>query len=86
MRVVSPLIEGGRVWLAALPPDFKTLGKTADLFREEICKFPRGTSLDIADTLSQCLYRLQQSYWIWNKGDFEPPLPRGEKFTAEAIY
>jgi phage terminase large subunit-like protein len=86
MRVVTPLISEGRVWLPALPPDYKTPRKFADTFREELIKFPRGSSLDIADTLSQALYRLQQSYWIWNQGDFEPVPPRGENFTQEAIY
>lgn len=83
VRLVTHLIEGGRVWLPAKPPDYSRLRPFADLFLEEAASFgPSRDSRDLVDTMTQVLLRLSQSGWVLHPSDEipEPSLPSDNPF------
>lgn len=59
--IVSPLIEGGRVWLPAKPPFFDTYREFAEKFVDACTNFPSPSSNDIIDSMSQAFIKLQRS-------------------------
>lgn len=69
VRSVTHLIEAGRVWLPAKPPDYTKLRNFADVFIENCALFPNGDSRDIVDTMTQVLLRLNASGWLSNPSD-----------------
>lgn len=69
VRLITHLLEAGRVWLPAKPPDFTQLRPFADLFCEECMVFPNGESRDLVDTMTQCLLRLNASGWLSHPSD-----------------
>jgi predicted phage terminase large subunit-like protein len=73
-RNVSPLIEGGRVWLPARAPNYERLLPFADEFLEAAVKFPTGESNDVIDTMSQALMKLRDGHFLLNPKD-ERPIP-----------
>lgn len=72
VRLVTPILEGGRVWMPAAGPKFTTLRPYADEFVEAAAMFPNAKSRDLVDTMTQALWRLQVSGWVWAKGDDGP--------------
>ena len=85
VRLITPLLESGRVWLPGRPPDYKELRPYADEFREQASMFPAASSRDLVDTMTQALWRLMSSGFVWNPQDPGPeePMDRGQ---AEAFY
>jgi predicted phage terminase large subunit-like protein len=69
VRAVTHLIEAGRVWLPASPPDYTKLRRFADLFCEKAAIFPNGDSRDLVDTMTQVLLRLNASGWLTHPDD-----------------
>jgi predicted phage terminase large subunit-like protein len=88
VRLITPLIESGRVWLPGLPPLYTTLRRYAEEFLESAIGFPKLAARDDVDTMTQALYRLQQSGWIHVGGDPMPVLYTGHDYveTSEPIY
>lgn len=68
-RLMSPMIEGGRVWVPAAPPDFSRLRPQADQLVEACALFPNGESADIVDSMSQAVIRLTESGSITHPDD-----------------
>lgn len=69
VHFVTPLIEGGRVWLPARGPKFDTLLPFADEFLELAACFPNLESNDVVDTMSQALYKLKTGMFLYNPKD-----------------
>lgn len=69
VRLISHLIEAGRVWVPAKEPDYKRLRNFADLLVEQCGMFPNASSRDIVDTMTQVLLRLNASGWLSNPMD-----------------
>lgn len=69
VRQVTHLIENGKIWVPAKPPDFTRLRPFADIFIEECGLFPASDSRDLVDCLTQCLLRLHVSGWLFNTYD-----------------
>jgi|SRR5579872_3973314 len=67
VQVISHLLESGRVWVAAKPPLFNALRKTADEFVESCVSFPGER--DYVDSMVQVLLRLQTARWLRNPDD-----------------
>lgn len=77
VRVVSPLIEGGRVWLPlSAENQYRTLRPFAQKMLDNAIKFPKAATRDLVDTMAQFLWRMQASNWIWNPGDGAPQAPQ----------
>jgi hypothetical protein len=78
---VSPLIDGGRVWVPARGPKFDTLLPFADEFVELAACFPNLESNDVIDTMSQALMKLKTGMFLYNPKDERPinPLPVDKK-------
>jgi predicted phage terminase large subunit-like protein len=75
VRLITPLIEGGRVWLPARAPKYDILLPYADEFLESIACFPNAESRDLVDTMAQALLKLKDSRFIMNPKDERPIQP-----------
>ena len=84
VSLVSHLIENGRVWIPANPPDYTRLRPFADIFIEDVCTFPAVESRDLVDTMTQALIRLKETHMLVNTDDEE----RGDTniIPKESIY
>lgn len=80
-RYITPLIEGGRVWLMAKGPNYDRLVPFADEFLEVCARFPTADSNDLVDTMSQALTKLRDGQFVLNPKD-ERPIP---PYTKEEI-
>jgi len=75
VRLVTPLIEGKRVWLPARGPKFERLLPFAEEFLEEVASFPNSSSRDLVDTMTQCLLTLRNGRFLLNPNDDRPIPP-----------
>ncbi len=71
-RLITPIIESGRVWMPAKPPHFNKLYNYADEFVETCALFPNAESNDYVDSMSQALIKLISSGWIHHPEDDVP--------------
>jgi predicted phage terminase large subunit-like protein len=78
-RYITPLIEGGRVWLIAKAPNYDRLVPFADEFLEACARFPTAASNDLVDTMSQALTRLRDGQFVLNPRDERPIPPYGRE-------
>lgn len=69
VRLITHILEAGRVWMPAKPPDFTHLRNFADITMENVAMFPNADSRDIVDTMTQALLRLTESGWIGHPSD-----------------
>jgi len=69
VRLITPLIEGCRVWLPAKPPTYDRLLPFADTFLESIATFPNSESRDLVDTMTQALIKLKEGKFLLNPKD-----------------
>jgi predicted phage terminase large subunit-like protein len=72
VRYITPLIEGGRVWLPARVPKYDTLLPFADEFYEAAASFPNAESRDLVDTMTQALTKLRDGQFLQNPRDERP--------------
>ena len=72
VRLITPLIEGGRVWLPARAPKYDTLLPYADIFLESVACFPNAESRDLVDTMAQALLKLKDGRFVLNPKDERP--------------
>jgi len=79
VRLITPLIEGGRVWLPARPPSYEKLLPYADEFLESIATFPNSDSRDLVDTMTQALQKLREGRFLLNPRDDRPVPPSGRE-------
>jgi predicted phage terminase large subunit-like protein len=73
VRLVTDLIENGRVWLPGQPPSYDIPRKFAEEFLDQCVAFPASDSRDMVDTMSMALMRLKVSGWVVNTDD--PTVP-----------
>jgi predicted phage terminase large subunit-like protein len=71
VRMITPWIEAGRVWVPARPPDYGRLRSFSDNLVELCAVFPNSDSRDVVDTMTQVLLRLIYSGEISHPDDFE---------------
>lgn len=69
VRLITHLLEGGRVWVPAKPPLYDCLRPTADLFVEECGAFPKKGTRDVVDTMTQVLLYLRTRGWVDHPDD-----------------
>lgn len=69
VRLVTDLIENGRVWLPAMGPTYDVLRPWAAAFLEQCVQFPAADSRDWVDTLTMTFLRVKQSGWVANTED-----------------
>jgi predicted phage terminase large subunit-like protein len=72
VRLITPLIEGARVWLPAKPPNYDRLLPFADTFLESVATFPNSESRDLVDTMTQALLKLKEGKFLLNPRDEKP--------------
>jgi predicted phage terminase large subunit-like protein len=81
VRLVTDLIENGRVWLPAQGPSYDTLRPWAADFLEQCVQFPAADSRDWVDTMTMAFLRIKQSGWVHNTDNpyeevYDVPLER----------
>lgn len=69
VRLVTDLIENGRVWLPAMGPSFDQLRPWAADFLEQCVQFPAADARDWVDTMTMTFLRVKQSGWVSNTED-----------------
>ncbi len=69
VRLVTDLIENGRVWLPAQGPLYDRLRKFAEEFHEQCAQFPAAQSRDWVDTMTMAFLRIKASGWVVNTED-----------------
>lgn len=73
VRLVTDLIENGRVWLPTMKTSNEQLRPWARDFMEQCVKFPAADSRDWVDTMTMAFLRIKQSGWVQNTEDpYEP--------------
>lgn len=86
LRLCLDIIEGGRLYVPAIPPNFTQPRKFADEFITSLCAWPASTARDDVDATSQLIIRLKTSGWIFQAQD-KPPEPGWREYMpTEAIY
>ncbi len=78
VRLITPLIEGGRVWVPAKSPNYDTLLPYAAEFLESVACFPNSDSRDLVDTMTQVLLKLRDGRFLLNPED-DRPIPEWKK-------
>jgi phage terminase large subunit-like protein len=84
-ELVTPIIEGGVVWLPAQPPHFKSLMPFAQDFERYAAIFPKADSRDVIDTMSQALIRLKNGFELLHPHDIDRTPPR-ENYKPVKVY
>jgi predicted phage terminase large subunit-like protein len=70
VRLCTPVMECGRVWLPANPfTGYKSLLPFAEQFMEQCCLFPNAESRDYVDSMSQVLLRTLYGGVLYNSND-----------------
>lgn len=69
VRLITHLLEAGRVYLPAIPPDYKRLRAFADTLYKNCLAFPNADSRDLVDTMTQVLLKLNTSGWLSHPDD-----------------
>ena len=72
VRLISHLIEGGRVWMPGKHPTYDRFVKWADEFVEATALFPNSESRDYVDTMTQVLLHLDKRGWLTSPKDERP--------------
>lgn len=75
VHLATPLLEGGRVWVPAKPPDFIVLRPYAHVLVDACASFPKSDSRDLVDTMVQVILRLKGVHLVHPKDD-EPTIGR----------
>ena len=77
VRLITPLIEGGRIWLPARAPNYDALLPYADEFLESVSCFPNAESRDLVDTMAQAFLKLKSGHFVSN--------PKDERSTPPSV-
>jgi predicted phage terminase large subunit-like protein len=73
VRLVTDLIENGRIWLPTMKNSPDQLRPWARDFMEQCVQFPAADSRDWVDTMTMAFLRIKQSGWVANTEDpYEP--------------
>lgn len=73
VRLITPLIEAGVVWMPTQKNNPDRMEDFADEFVNEVSYFPNPRSLDYTDTLTQALIILRDGNSIQNPKDYYEP-------------
>ena len=79
VRLITPLIEAGVVWMPSQVNNPDRMADFADEFVNEVSYFPNPRSLDYTDTLTQALIVLRDGSSIKNPKDYYEPDDRTEE-------
>lgn len=74
VRLITPLIENGAVWVPGQPPLYEDMRPFARDFVEQCGQFPASDSRDLVDTMTQAFHRVMDSGWVYHSDD-----PRGNE-------
>jgi predicted phage terminase large subunit-like protein len=78
VRLITPLIEAGIVWMPAQANNPDKMADFADEFVNEVSYFPNPRSLDYTDTMTQALITLRDGNSIKNPRDYYEPDDKSE--------
>ena len=87
VKLITNLLEGGRVYVPYAPPSFERPLNWVDQFLLSMGTFPNADARDDVDCLTQALLRLETSGWVFHPSD--EAAKEKKKFAEEhreAIY
>lgn len=84
VRLITPLLEAGRVFLPTRPPNFTEPRAFAEVLQENCSHFPNADSRDLVDTMTQTLLRLNATSWITHPQDVVDEEPK--TFVESPFY
>lgn len=85
-RLMSHVLEAGRIWVPAKPPHYTSLRNYADVFVNSCASFPNDAdSRDYVDSMSQAIIKLMSSGLIGNPDDAELSV-RYNRWQGEKFY
>ncbi len=77
-QLISHIIESGRVWVPARPPNYAQLTTFANVLVEGAAVFPNDSdSMDIIDTMSQVIHKVLRSGYVQHPTDVKHVSKRG---------
>lgn len=72
-RLMSYILEAGKIWMPAQPPHYDKLRKFADILVEACVKFPKdANTYDYVDSMSQAVIKLRMMGLIGITDDYVP--------------
>lgn len=86
LQLSLDVLESGRLYVPAIPPNFTQPRKFADEFMTSLTAYPATKSRDDVDALSQAIIRLKTSGWIYQPEDKPPEPAWRQSGPREAIY
>jgi predicted phage terminase large subunit-like protein len=69
VRLITPLIENGLVWVPGQPPLYDDMRPWAQEFVDQCGQFPASDSRDWVDTMTQAFHRVLDSGWVYHGSD-----------------
>jgi predicted phage terminase large subunit-like protein len=69
VRLITPLIENGLVWVPGQPPLYDDMRPWAAEFVDQCGQFPASDSRDWVDTMTQAFHRVLDSGWVYHGSD-----------------
>lgn len=84
VRLVTPYIESGLVWLPTKPPDFKQWRRMSDTLVNLCASFPNAEARDIVDTMVQAMLKVWSYREINHPSNPKPDKPYRGK--PEPLY
>lgn len=86
LRLSLDILENGRFYVPAIPPQFTMPRKFAQEFITSVTSYPASDSRDDVDALSQGIIRLKTSGWVYHKEDKPTPPPWRDVTAKEPLY
>lgn len=86
--LITPLLQAGRLWVPAIPPDFEKPRAWVDPLILQSITFPNAAMRDLVDALSQCFNFLNTWGWVFHPDDPQPVerAPEYEQEGEAAFY
>jgi predicted phage terminase large subunit-like protein len=69
VRLITPLIENGLVWVPGQAPLYEDMRPWARDFVDQCGQFPASDSRDLVDTMTQAFHRVLDSGWVYHGDD-----------------
>lgn len=86
--LITPLLQAGRLWVPATPPDYDKPRAWVDPLILQSITFPNAAMRDLVDALSQCFNFLNTWGWVFHPDDPQPEerVPEYEQPGEQPFY
>jgi len=86
-QLITHIVEAGRIWLPARPPNYTNLMSFAQTFLDCVTTFPNDDeSKDVVDSWTQAVHKVIKSGLVKHPTDYEPPPQTKRQITHYGHY